>query len=71
MPTLSKSNIRCSGRRRSAAMRRAATAGKRETLRTIAHDARNVVTALELCCDLLAEPGAQRGRKALPGNCAW
>lgn len=28
-----------------------------ESLHTIAHDARNVVAALELCCDLLAEPG--------------
>jgi signal transduction histidine kinase len=25
-------------------------------LRALAHDARNVITALELCCDLLAEP---------------
>ena len=69
MPTLSKSNIRCSGRRRSAAMRRAATAGKRETLRTIAHDARNVVTALELCCDLLAEPGVlAEGQETFAGE---
>jgi len=69
MPTLSKSNIRCSGRRRSAAMRRAATVGKLETLRTIAHDARNVVTALELCCDLLAEPGVlAEGQETFAGE---
>lgn len=35
----------------------AAVQGNQEPLRAIAHDARNVVAALGLCCDLLAEPG--------------
>lgn len=30
---------------------------EKEPLAAIAHDARNVLTALDLCCDLLAEPG--------------
>lgn len=32
-------------------------AGGGDSLATLAHDARNVLAALELCCDLLAEPG--------------
>ena len=39
------------------AARRGASIRQGEALRALAHDARNVVTALELCCDLLAEPG--------------
>jgi signal transduction histidine kinase len=58
MPTLVKFNTRCGGgRRTSAATRRGAAATRRETLRALAHDARNVVAALELCCELVAEPG--------------
>jgi signal transduction histidine kinase len=43
--------------RKIAAPKRGSTGRSKESLHTIAHDARNVVAALELCCDLLAEPG--------------
>ncbi|HMD19488.1 MAG TPA: HAMP domain-containing sensor histidine kinase [Alloacidobacterium sp.] len=43
--------------RKFAAAKRGSTIRSKESLHTIAHDARNVVAALELCCDLLAEPG--------------
>ncbi len=63
MLTLVKSGPHRSGVRRtsfarkSAAMRRGPDVTSSETLRAIAHDARNVAAALELCCDLLAQPG--------------
>lgn len=63
MPTLVKSGLHRSGVRRaafarkSAAMRQGSVVRSSETLRAIAHDARNVAAALELCCDLLAQPG--------------
>lgn len=37
--------------------RRVPAGSNKESLAALAHDARNVVAALELCCDLLAEPG--------------
>ena len=43
--------------RKFTAAKRGSTVRSRESLHTIAHDARNAMAALELCCDLLAEPG--------------
>jgi signal transduction histidine kinase len=62
MLTVAKSRTRRAPASRSLA--RTSVAHKRETavestesLRMIAHDARNLMTAIGLCCDLLAEPG--------------
>ena len=48
---------RASFARKSAVVKRASAVRSEESLGAIAHDARNVVAALELCCDLLAQPG--------------
>jgi hypothetical protein len=48
----------------------AAGAQHNEPLAAIAHDARNVVAALRLYCDLLAEPGVlQKASNTSPKNC--
>lgn len=56
-PALVKRRPRPSGRDAFFAGKFIASRREKEPLDAIAHDARNVVTALELCCDLLAEPG--------------
>jgi len=63
MPTVAKTQYSRSSTRRSAfsgkSVKVKSTAGTldNEPLAAIAHDARNVVAALKLCCDLVAEPG--------------
>lgn len=45
------------------------TLGNRgENVVEVAHDARNMVTALDLYCDLLQQPGALRSRVAAGGR---
>ncbi|HYK37022.1 HAMP domain-containing sensor histidine kinase [Alloacidobacterium sp.] len=56
-PALVKRRPRPSARDAFFAGKFIASRREKEPLDAIAHDARNVVTALELCCDLLAEPG--------------
>ena len=41
---------------------------KGETLEEVAHDARNMVTALGLYCDLLEEPGVDFARPLTVGD---
>lgn len=56
-PALVKRRLRPSVRDAFFAEKFIASRREKESLDAIAHDARNVVTALGLCCDLLAEPG--------------
>ncbi len=62
MPTLTKVRTHRSPARRtffakSAAAGVARASESQEPVAAVAHDARNLAAALELCCDLLAEPG--------------